>query len=168
MPEQSKDLWAPWRMEYIRASNGPANPDACFLCDYAAAPDSDGRNHVLWRTSGCLTLFNGFPYSNGHLLVAPLQHAALLHDLADDVLLELMHQTRDAQRLLAETTSAQGFNVGLNFGRCAGAGLPGHLHVHIVPRWPGDTNYMTTVSGVRVIPEDLRETYRLVKNAWPR
>ena len=152
MPEQSKALWAPWRMEYILASSSAGPNDVCFLCEYARQPERDVDNHIIWRTPNTLTLFNGFPYSNGHLMVTPVLHAATLDELTDEPMLELMKKTGDAQRLLVETTKAQGFNVGLNFGRCAGAGLPGHLHIHIVPRWNGDTNFMSVVGDTRVIP----------------
>jgi ATP adenylyltransferase len=155
MSERNQALWAPWRMDYIRASSGPPDGDVCFLCEYARRSEQDDEHHVVWRTEHCLTLFNSFPYSNGHLMVAPVQHGAGLEALPDATLLEMMHQIRDAQRLLVDTTSAQGFNVGLNFGRCAGAGLPGHLHVHIVPRWAGDTNFMAVVGDTRVIPESI-------------
>lgn len=168
MSEDNKALWAPWRMEYIRAADGPPEDDACFLCGYALRPDQDGDNHIIWRTPHSLTLFNRFPYSNGHLMVAPVQHAGALEDLPDAVLLDLMHRTRDAQRLLADTTSAQGFNVGLNFGRCAGAGLPGHLHIHIVPRWTGDTNFMAVVGDTRVIPESIAALHARMREAAPR
>lgn len=168
MPEQSQNLWAPWRIDYIRSSGGPGNPDACFLCQYAAAPDLDGEHGVIWRTPSCLTLFNAFPYSNGHLMVAPVQHAPKLDALSDEVMLEIMQQTRDAQRLLAELVGAHGFNVGLNFGRCAGAGLPGHLHMHIVPRWDGDTNFMSVIGDTRVVPESIQAIQARMREAAPR
>jgi ATP adenylyltransferase len=155
MAEFSRNLWAPWRMEYIR-SLGPGRPDeGCFLCRYAASPDSDGANHVIWRGTCCLTTFNSFPYNSGHLLVAPLAHAGDLDGMDDGTLDELIRQVRDAKRLLAAVLAPQGFNVGMNFGKCAGAGLPGHLHVHIVPRWEGDTNFMPVVGDTRVIPESI-------------
>ncbi len=168
MSESNKALWAPWRMEYIRAASDPPAGDACFLCEYVRHPERDGENHVIWRAEHCLTLFNSFPYSNGHLMVAPMRHAGGLEELPDAALLELMHQTRDAQRLLAETTSAQGFNVGLNFGRCAGAGLPGHLHIHIVPRWSGDTNFMAVIGDTRVIPESIAALHERMREAAVR
>lgn len=163
MAEFNRNLWAPWRMEYIRSLNEGQDEDGCFLCRYVQAPDLDGDNHVIWRGDTCLTLFNLFPYSNGHLLTAPLDHLATLDELDDATLDELIRQVRDARRLLAETIGPQGFNIGMNFGRCAGAGLPGHLHVHTVPRWEGDTNFMAVVGDARVISqgiEALREQMR--------
>jgi ATP adenylyltransferase len=163
MAETNRNLWAPWRMEYIRSLVEQDGEEGCFLCRYAQSPDKDGEHQVVWRTDACLTVFNRFPYSNGHLLVAPFEHLAELEDLEDPVFCELFRQVRDAKRLLAKATCAHGFNVGMNFGRCAGAGLPGHLHVHVVPRWDGDTNFMPVVGDVRVISqstEALREEMR--------
>lgn len=154
MAETNQNLWAPWRMEYIHSLNVDRE-GGCFLCRYAANPDQDQTNRVIWRTAHTLTVFNAFPYNNGHLLIAPLGHHADLEELDDETLTELMRQTRDAQRLLRKTISPQGFNVGLNFGRCAGAGLPGHLHLHIVPRWEGDTNFMAVMGNARVISQSL-------------
>ena len=167
MSESNRNLWAPWRMEYIR-SLADDDEGGCFLCKYAANPDLDRQNHVIWRGTTCLTTFNRFPYSNGHLLVAPLGHQADLDDLEGDVLDELIRQVRDAKRLLADTTSAHGFNVGMNFGRCAGAGLPGHLHVHIVPRWDGDTNFMSVVGDTRVISQSIEALLEQMREATVR
>lgn len=163
MAEMNQNLWAPWRLEYVSSISEQDKNGGCFLCRYGRESDCDAANLVVWRSNLSLTCFNRFPYSNGHLLAAPLAHVANLHELAEDALTDLMRQIRDAQRLLAEVTSAQGFNVGMNFGRCAGAGLPGHLHAHIVPRWEGDTNFMAVCGDVRVIPqsiEGLREKMR--------
>jgi ATP adenylyltransferase len=157
MSDHPKNLWAPWRMEYIE---GLAESDGCFLCRAAEATD-DAQCHVLWRQPQTVVLLNRFPYSSGHVLIAPRVHAAELEDLPDAVLLELMQQTRDAQRVLQDTLHAQGFNVGINLGRCAGAGLPGHLHVHVVPRWSGDTNFMAVLANTKVIPQSLAEVRRL-------
>lgn len=159
MTEGQQNLWAPWRMEYI-AGLGPGGADECFLCAAGARPDDDEQSFVLWRGAHTLTILNRFPYSTGHALIAPLAHRGELHELADEVLLELLHRTRDAQRTLQAALHAQGFNIGLNLGRCAGAGLPGHLHVHVVPRWGGDTNFMPVLGDVKVIPQALGETRR--------
>jgi ATP adenylyltransferase len=159
-------------MEYIHQLHeqpGGGKPlSGCFLCDYIARPDDDPANHVIWRTDRCLTLFNRFPYTNGHLLIAPKQHVAELSDLDEAVLTDLMRQVRDAQRLLKETVTPQGFNVGMNFGRCAGAGLPDHLHIHIVPRWSGDTNFMPVIADVRVIPQSIEALHALMREAAPK
>ncbi|HPM24487.1 MAG TPA: HIT domain-containing protein, partial [Phycisphaerae bacterium] len=126
MSEYQKNLWAPWRMEYI-ASLGPNADNGCFLCRAIAAPQADAENHVLWRCPQTLTLLNLFPYSTGHVLVAPTTHVGEPEDLPDAVLLEMMQRARDAKRVLQAAVEAQGFNIGINLGRCAGAGLPGHL-----------------------------------------
>ena len=162
MGEKRDNLWAPWRMEYIRSLTGDESGPDCFLCDYAAHPERDRGNHVLHRGDRSLVVMNRFPYTNGHLMVAPLEHRADLHDLDGETLLEQTALTRDWVRVVTETVHCHGFNVGMNFGRCAGAGLPGHLHVHLVPRWNGDTNFMATTGNTRVIPQDLNELYDLL------
>lgn len=157
MSETNVNLWAPWRMEYVEQIVD--GDQACFLCQYWNAPESDIEDLVVWRTDLACVLMNRFPYTSGHLLVAPGAHQAGLSDLRDEQMLEVMRLVRDAQTLLAHVLKPQGYNVGMNFGRCAGAGLPGHLHVHVVPRWSGDTNFMTALSGVRVLPEALDRLY---------
>ena len=151
-------IWAPWRMDYIL----DPKTDGCFLCA-ALASDDDRAHFVLDRRDHCFAIFNRFPYNNGHLLVAPNAHKADLTDLSDDELAELMHLTRDAQELLRTTVHPHGFNIGINLGRCAGAGLPGHLHVHIVPRWDGDTNFMPVTAGSKVIVQSLDALYELLR-----
>lgn len=164
MAEFEKNIWAPWRMEYITGlhADGGATP-ACFLCDYREHPADDAANLVLWRTEKTLTLLNRFPYTGGHLLVAPLVHGADMSAIPPDVLAEATLRIRDAIRVLNAALSPQGCNVGMNLGRCAGAGLPDHLHWHIVPRWNGDTNFMYAVGDVRVIPEALERTYQKIR-----
>ncbi len=154
MPEFQRNLWAPWRMDYIDSLNSPAESD-CFLCNYRDHPADDAKNFVLWRTQRTLVLLNRFPYSSGHLLLAPLAHGGALADASVDVLHELTLRIRDAQRALQRALGAEGFNIGMNLGRCAGAGLPDHLHWHIVPRWSGDVNFMPAVGDVKVIPQSL-------------
>ncbi len=164
MNEFPNNLWAPWRMEYIHSlGDNTGGDDACFLCDYRDAPDQDANNHVVCRTHDSMILLNRFPYTNGHLLIAPLDHKADLDELSDAEMHGLWSLTRDAKTLLADTLGPHGFNIGLNFGRCAGAGLPGHLHVHIVPRWNGDTNFMAILGDVRVIPEALDRQYERLR-----
>lgn len=163
MPDFPHNIWAPWRMEYIHALAGEAG--GCFLCDYAAHPEKDAASLVLWRTADVIVLLNRFPYTNGHLLIAPLAHRGDLCDFSAEQLAELMRHTTDAKRLLAEAVGAQGFNIGINFGRCAGAGLPDHLHVHVVPRWNGDTNFMAVLGSVRVIPDGLEQCYARLRAA---
>ena len=164
MAEFNSNIWAPWRMQYIDSLAG-RDEQGCFLCQLGGTPKDDAQNHVLWRSDQTLVLLNRFPYSSGHLLVATAAHEAQLEALPEDVLLELMLRVRDAKRVLEVALNAQGFNVGLNIGTEAGAGLPGHLHFHIVPRWQADTNYMPVLADVKVIPQALEESRRLLAEA---
>ncbi len=155
--ERSRNLWAPWRMEYIGALNETG--DDCFLCRYRDRPAEDVEQLVLWRRGEVMVVMNRFPYTGGHLLIAPTAHVGRLHDLSEPTTAEMMRSLRDCQDVLTEVLGPDGFNVGINLGRCAGAGLPGHLHMHIVPRWNGDTNFMSVLGDVRVIPQALSELY---------
>lgn len=159
-------LWAPWRLGYVQGHDKGAAIEpkqwragaekGCFLCRAAAAEPGDDRSlGIVERTDRCMVVINRFPYSNGHLLVAPLDHQATLADLGADCLLELQQGLIRWSRIIADCMQAQGFNIGLNVGHVAGAGLPGHLHWHIVPRWNGDVNFMPTVAGARVLPQAL-------------
>jgi ATP adenylyltransferase len=153
------NLWAPWRMEYVRQLDPPDDPSACFICDAWHSRDDDAQRLVIERDDAGLILLNRFPYTNGHLLVALGDHIGELDQLDSDQLASLMRLTARAARLLNVSMNPQGLNVGMNVGRCAGAGLPGHLHMHIVPRWNGDTNFMTIAAQVRVVPQALEEVY---------
>ncbi len=146
-------------MDYIEGLSAPGDAPACFLCHYHAHADQDAAQHIIWRSERTLTLLNRFPYTTGHLLIAPTAHLARLDALDAETLHELTTRLRDGMRMLDRALNPQGYNVGMNLGRCAGAGLPDHLHWHIVPRWGGDTNFMTAVGGARVIPQDLDATY---------
>ena len=157
---QRKNLWAPWRIEYIK---GLSEKSDCFVCDCIAAPEKDEENLVLWRTDHCIVIFNRFPYNNGHLLICPVRHIGDLDSASDEELLEIMKLTRECQKVLSEAISPHGFNVGLNFGRCAGAGLPEHMHIHIVPRWDGDTNFMAVCAETDVISQGLSELFSELK-----
>jgi ATP adenylyltransferase len=157
-------LFAPWRMEYIRSLGKPE--EGCFLCAAAAAAsDEERRNRgVLWQTEHSVVVMNLFPYNNGHLLIAPRAHKAEPEELTPAEQTDLMLQTTECVRLLKRAVSAQGFNIGINLGKCAGAGLPGHLHQHVVPRWAGDTNFMGVVGEVRVVPQALSQLYEELLN----
>lgn len=156
-------LWAPWRLAYVAAPKEPppaTGPD-CFLCRAVAGPD-DRANLVAHRTAHSVVVLNRFPYNNGHLLVAPLAHKATLADLTPDELLDLQLVMRKLIGVLERRMSPDGFNVGLNLGRAAGAGVPGHLHWHIVPRWNGDTNFMPVFTDTRVISQSLDALHALI------
>ncbi|MBI5725565.1 MAG: HIT domain-containing protein [Planctomycetes bacterium] len=147
-------------MEYIDALSGPKGD--CFLCRYRDQADQDGKNYVLWRGKAVFAVLNRYPYTGGHTMVAPYGHVAGLGDLDSPTLVEMMRMVRDLPAIMTKALRAEGFNIGINIGRCAGAGLPGHLHIHVVPRWGGDTNFMPVFGDVRVIPQTLDELYRLM------
>jgi ATP adenylyltransferase len=151
-------LFAPWRLPYIKALG---KSGGCFLCDAAAATDPEKKREllVLWTTPQSIVLINRFPYANGHLLIAPRAHKGELEELTDAEQLDLSAQTVAAVKLLKRAVSAQGFNIGINLGLVAGAGLPGHVHEHVVPRWGGDTNFMTVIGETRVVPQALSQLY---------
>lgn len=167
MAEFSKNIWAPWRMEYI-GSIDAQNNNGCFLCNYWSQPQSDEPNLVLWRSEQCMVLLNRFPYTSGHMLIAPGQHVANIDELPPALLTELMLQTRNVVALLRDIIKPQGFNIGVNLGKCAGAGVPGHIHFHVVPRWEGDTNFVPVLSGTRVMPQALDAIYKAAREASQR
>lgn len=158
MNEFPENLWSPWRMEYIESLVDESGA-GCFLCEYRDDPEKDTEHRVVVRTETTMMLMNRFPYTNGHLLVAPLAHKGDLTELTERETADLWRLTRDAKALLEEAAHPHGFNIGMNFGRCAGAGLPDHLHAHVVPRWIGDTNFMAVLGDVRVIPQALDRQY---------
>jgi len=153
-------LYAPWRMEYIRSLDKTRNEE-CFLClaAKAASPAERRERLVLWTTALSVVLINKFPYSNGHILVSPIAHKAEMEELSAEELLDMQRETVRVIQLLKRAVSAQGFNIGINLGRCAGAGLPGHVHQHVVPRWAGDVNFMSVVWEVRVVPQAMEQLY---------
>lgn len=157
------NIWAPWRIEYIQSLSG--DDDTCFLCRYRDEPSKDAENLLLWRGAKCFAVMNRFPYTGGHMLVAPLEHVPELADLSNDTMCEMMEMVRDLQSILTRAIGAHGFNIGMNLGRCAGAGLPGHLHMHVVPRWNGDTNFMSVLGDIRVIPQALTSLYEQLQKA---
>ncbi len=158
---EDKILWAPWRIGYIQ---GLDKSGECFICRDIKNPQDDDRNLVLWRTKSSLVMLNRYPYNNGHLLVAPSRHIGGLDEAKDNELLELIKLTGQAQKALNLAIKPHGFNVGINLGKCGGAGLPEHLHIHVVPRWDGDTNFISTCGETRVISQSLAELLDLLKN----
>ncbi len=165
MSEMNPNLWAPWRSEYIRSLGDEADDEDCFLCGYAVDEAHDSQNRVICRSADVMAVMNRYPYTNGHLMLAPLRHVGTLDELSDKELGAVSILIRDSIKMLTRAVSAHGYNVGLNLGRCAGAGLPGHVHWHVVPRWNGDTNFMTTVGSARVIAESLDEVYSRLRTA---
>jgi len=147
-------------MDYIRSIDKP-EASACFLCDAAnaATPEDRKSRLVLWTTEHMVVLINRYPYTSGHLMIAPRAHKSELAELTDAEQADLIRQTTRAVQVLKDAMSPQGFNLGINLGRVAGAGLPGHLHQHAVPRWNGDTNFMTVVADIRVVPQAMSQLY---------
>ena len=158
----TRQIWAPWRLEYIV---GADEEDGCIFCRAATAADEDAL--VVHRGVAALVLLNKFPYTSGHLMVAPLRHVGDLLELTDDEALEMHRLAGQGVAALAETFAPQGYNLGWNLGRIAGAGITDHIHLHVVPRCAGDTNFMPVLSDVRVMPEHLAETRRKLAAAWP-
>lgn len=158
-------LWAPWRLAYIAApeqKHPPTDAGHCFICRGIAAPE-DRANLVVLRTDRTVVVLNRYPYNNGHLLVCPRSHTGRLDELQPDELLDVQLVLRQMVAILQKRMAPDGFNVGLNLGRAAGAGVPGHLHWHIVPRWNGDTNFMPVVAETKVISQSLDALYDLLR-----
>jgi ATP adenylyltransferase len=147
-------LWAPWRMEYLMSDK----PGGCIFCDKPAAGD-DAANFIVFRTEHSFMMLNAYPYNNGHVMVAPFRHVAGFTELTHEERCDLMAAIAKTESLIRRSMSPQGMNIGANIGHSAGAGVPGHVHVHLVPRWEGDTNFMPVVGETRVLPETLTETY---------
>ncbi len=157
---EHKSLWAPWRIKYIQSLSESSD---CFICHNLENPQDDDKNLVLWRSNHCIVILNRFPYNNGHLLIAPARHIPDLEEATNEELLEMTKLVRESQKALSLAIKPHGFNVGMNFGRCAGAGLPDHLHIHLVPRWDGDTNFMNVCSDTDVISQSLTELLEQLK-----
>jgi ATP adenylyltransferase len=158
-------LWAPWREAYITA---PKNEkQGCIFCDKPRT-ERDEEAYILYRAPRTFVMLNTFPYNPGHLMVAPFAHVGDLENLDRETLAELMDVTRQCVQALRAAVHPEGFNVGMNLGAPAGAGVVDHLHMHVVPRWGGDTNFMSVVSGVRVLPQGLDRTYEILRPHFTR
>ena len=155
-------LWTPWRYQYIAG----AKPDnGCIFCA-KPAEDNDEANLIVHRAAHNFVILNLFPYNSGHLMVVPYAHLATLEAAPAETAAELFSLTRHCEALLRRLYRAEGVNLGMNIGACAGAGIAGHIHMHVVPRWTGDANFMSTIGETRVIPEDLATTWRRLRDAW--
>jgi ATP adenylyltransferase len=159
-------LWAPWRLAYVAADKPPSGEPECFICRGLAEAD-DRRNLIAWRTPRSVVQLNRYPYNNGHLLVAPHAHKGRLDELTPEDHLDLQLTLQKLVGVLDGLMQPHGYNIGLNLGKAAGAGLPGHLHWHLVPRWHGDTNFMSVVTDVRVIVQSLEALYDLLTKRLP-
>ena len=154
-------LWAPWRMQFIRMKK----PKGCFLCENPGQ-DRDAQNYILYRGSENFVILNSYPYNPGHLMVAPYRHVSSLEELTEEERNEHFKIVSQCVEVLREEASPEGFNIGMNLGKASGAGIAGHVHTHIVPRWHGDTNFMSVLADTRVVPEALAETYKRLKSRF--
>jgi ATP adenylyltransferase len=159
-------LWSPWRLAYV---TGTSSSTGCIFCDAASTDPDPARDAlILIRGRTCYVILNLYPYNNGHLMVVPNRHIGSLAAATPDELLELVSLTRDAEIALTEAYTPQGINIGINLGRPAGAGVLDHVHVHLVPRWNGDTNFMSVIGNTRVLPEDLEQTAARMRPIFER
>jgi ATP adenylyltransferase len=158
----AQQLWAPWRLEYIRQAD---QQEGCLFCRAAEGEDEAGL--VLHRGRHAFALLNKYPYASGHLMVAPYRHIGEFSELEDGEVLEVHRVASQGMGVLAQLYGPQGFNLGWNLGRIAGAGVVDHVHLHVVPRWAGDTNFMPVLADVKVLPEHLVETRRRLAQDWP-
>ncbi len=156
-----KQIWAPWRIQYIEMEK----PEGCIFCD-KPKENSDVQNYILYRGEKNFVIMNSYPYNPGHLIVAPYEHIANMEDLSDEALYEHWRMVNFSLKILRQVYKPGGFNVGINMGRAAGAGVEKHVHTHIVPRWNGDTNFMQVMADVKVMPQALAETYEKLKGKF--
>ncbi len=156
-------LWAPWRLEYIISNK----VEGCIFCEFPKE-NEDEENLILYRGNHCFVIMNAFPYSNGHLMVAPYKHTGDVTELNSDESLEMMQLMQKCCNALKEIARPDGFNIGINMGTPAGAGIADHIHLHIVPRWNGDTNFMPVLADTKIIPESLKATYKKLKPCFEK
>ncbi len=166
-PGKPDIMWAPWRMSYITAEHDHGfTGTGCVFCDLPAA-DDDERTYILFRGTKSFVIMNLYPYNNGHLMVVPFAHVDSLMALDSGTTSEMMDLAKLSERVVIDAMKPQGFNIGINQGRAAGAGIADHLHLHVVPRWAGDTNFMPALSDTRVMPQHLDDTYALLRPGFP-
>jgi ATP adenylyltransferase len=157
-------LWSPWRMKYIRRQRSPKE---CIFCDAVKKTDGE-ENLILARGKHAYVIMNRYPYTSGHVMVVPYTHVDTFEKVDTETCAEVMFLIRQSIQAIDKMYKPDGYNMGANIGASAGAGIADHIHFHLVPRWEGDTNFMTAVGGTRVLPEDLMETFRGLKTAWPK
>lgn len=158
-------LWAGWRTAYVTGATAD-NDAGCLFCALGATGD-DKTDHIVHRADNTFVALNLYPYSSGHLMIAPMRHVGEFEELSLEEVTQVFTTTQQAVTALKTAYKPQGLNIGMNLGRVAGAGVPGHLHVHVVPRWNGDTNFMTSLANTRVLPEALEETAERIRAVWP-
>ena len=169
-----ENLWAGWRHDYIqeatereRADGVASDPLSCVFCRLAESGPPSLDNLVVWRGEWSFVVLNAYPYGSGHVLVLPLRHVGALGDLTDLESAEIWAATLDSVTAIEKAYEPDGLNMGANLGRAAGAGIPDHVHLHVLPRWSGDTNFMTSIASTRVMPETLQATWTKLREAWP-
>ena len=166
-----ENLWAGWRHDYIQLATererADGIPSSCVFCRLAESGPPSVDNLVVWRGDWSFVVLNAYPYGSGHVLVLPLRHVGALGELTDLESAEVWAATQEAVAAIERAYEPDGLNMGANLGRAAGAGIPDHVHLHVLPRWSGDTNFMTAVSGTRVMPETLQATWHKLSEAWP-
>lgn len=159
-------LWSPWRYDYIKSGNASSDDKVCVFCSLLNNPASDADKYIVHRAGYNFVVLNIYPYSTGHLMIVPFAHIGELDELEPESAAEMMELTKTAQKVLREVYAPDGFNLGMNLGKAAGAGVAGHIHMHILPRWAGDANFMTAIGQTRTLPEDLKTTYDKLKNKF--
>jgi ATP adenylyltransferase len=158
-------IWSPWRYRYLTE---PKNLEGCIFCAMAAHPEHDPETFIVLRAEFNFIVLNRFPYTSGHLMVVPYRHTSELSGITDEAATELMTLTRRAEKCLREVYRPDGVNIGMNIGESAGAGIAGHIHMHVLPRWTGDANFMSTISETRVLPEELNVTWQRLSQAFAK
>jgi ATP adenylyltransferase len=159
-------IWAPWRLKYVKGASDDAD-GGCIFCDFPAeGPERDEANLIVHRGELAFVILNKFPYTNGHLMVAPYEHIGALQEIGAETLAEMMALVQRGITILEETYGPQGYNAGINQGRVAGAGVEHHIHMHVVPRWGGDTNFMPVLGDTRVMPQSLEDSYATLKGTF--
>lgn len=159
-----KYLWSPWRMKYIKERD---EDGGCVFCEAQAEPDEE-QSLIVHRGQWTYAILNRYPYTTGHLLVLPYEHVSRLDELGNETHMEMMRTIYTGVSILRQIYQPDGFNIGMNLGEAAGAGIPKHIHWHVVPRWSGDTNFISSVGGTRVIPEALQDTFQKIRGAWEK
>lgn len=160
-----KHLWTPWRAVYMKEKK---DKTGCIFCDAAANPGADAQNLVVLRGASSMVMLNKYPYTSGHLMIAPFAHVSRLAGLTETGAEEIMQLTRRAEQVLEGTYHPDGLNLGMNLGEAAGAGIDQHIHMHVLPRWNGDANFMTAIADTRIIPEALEDTYSKLRDGFAK
>ena len=157
-----KILWNPWRYEYIKTTTKPNK--TCIFCELLKQRDEEA--YILHRGKYSYVVLNAYPYNSGHLMIVPYKHVGTIEELDQETIIEMMNFVKKSIRVLREAFTPDGFNIGINIGRAAGAGIPGHVHIHVVPRWVGDSNFMAIIASTKTLPISLDETYTILREKW--